>query len=229
MAPESISHGIFNEKSDSWMAGVLLWEVFTAKRPFASMTPREAGEFVRAGGHVAIPDGLPHDVQALIKACFHHQPSKRASMEDVVVGLDRMLEERVAATRKRASIGGGGYGSLSSSSGHRLASMTMMPHGARRAMTTDSTLHPEEWATVFNADGGAAKPATSANKAARQLSRDPERGAVALKATNSAYSQQYVDSGNLLMPENQPGLGGPLLRQQSVQRGPKGMDNDLYV
>mmetsp|Transcript_32946 Transcript_32946/g.55921 ORF Transcript_32946/g.55921 Transcript_32946/m.55921 type:complete len:237 (-) Transcript_32946:178-888(-) len=94
MAPESISGGIFNEKSDAWMSGVLIYEVFTGKKPFKDMTAREAGKFVEKGGHLPIPKDIPLSVQKIMKNCFISKPEDRASIHDVVTSLGNIVESQ---------------------------------------------------------------------------------------------------------------------------------------
>ncbi|GAB5369656.1 hypothetical protein AAMO2058_001423900, partial [Amorphochlora amoebiformis] len=84
LAPESISSGIFNEKSDAWMAGVFVWELLTEKKPYEEMLVKEAISHVRQGGHVAIPSDLPEGVQTLLGDCFHFKPTKRISLDELV-------------------------------------------------------------------------------------------------------------------------------------------------
>ncbi|GAB5362581.1 hypothetical protein AAMO2058_000809800 [Amorphochlora amoebiformis] len=93
MAPESIQYGIFNEKSDAWMAGTMIWELFTEKKPFADKGARDAGNYVVAGGTLPISKSgdIPEGVGTLMKSCFKHSPRERVSVEEVVHGLDKML------------------------------------------------------------------------------------------------------------------------------------------
>mmetsp|Transcript_1934 Transcript_1934/g.3525 ORF Transcript_1934/g.3525 Transcript_1934/m.3525 type:complete len:348 (-) Transcript_1934:383-1426(-) len=91
MAPESIQYGIFNEKSDAWMAGVLMWELFTEKKPFSDMSCNGAGSFVCSGGHLDIPKGLHPGVSGLMRRCFSHDLSQRTSISQVVNTLEGII------------------------------------------------------------------------------------------------------------------------------------------
>lgn len=72
MAPESLRKLIFNEKTDVWMYGVTLWEIYTIGQvPYGGFS--WSNDFVRlleAGLRLEIPQRMPPKVVKLLKACW---------------------------------------------------------------------------------------------------------------------------------------------------------------
>lgn len=89
MAPESIlPPHLFSMQSDSYMFGVLLYEIFTGERPFPTLSTRDATALIREGKHVPIPSGLPATHAKLMQRCFELHPLHRPSMDQIYSTLD---------------------------------------------------------------------------------------------------------------------------------------------
>lgn len=89
MAPESIlPPHLFSMQSDSYMFGVLMYEIFTGERPFPKLSTRDAIALIREGKHVPIPNGLPATHAKLMQRCFELHPLHRPSMDQIYSTLD---------------------------------------------------------------------------------------------------------------------------------------------
>jgi predicted Ser/Thr protein kinase len=97
MAPEQAS-GKFDERSDVFSFGVILYELATGARPFGGATrtevlyaierdvPRPPSELAR---------NLPHGLEALILQCLAKKPEERPpSMDRVSTALDGLVEKK---------------------------------------------------------------------------------------------------------------------------------------
>jgi hypothetical protein len=51
MSPESLNTGTYSEKSDVWMFGVTLYELFEGQEPYASLTPAKTAQHVITNGN----------------------------------------------------------------------------------------------------------------------------------------------------------------------------------
>ena len=76
--------GKFSVKTDVWAFGITLWEIFTLCRfqPFGEFSDQEMIEDAIKGAKRKIPDKpdiCPNDIYNIMKSCFHHKPSERAT------------------------------------------------------------------------------------------------------------------------------------------------------
>jgi serine/threonine protein kinase len=90
MAPESVRMRALSEKSDVWMFGVALWEMFARGEPFPELAPLAAAAFVAKGGRLPLPNSaqpnplFPQRIAALIARCWAERPDERPDMSAVV-------------------------------------------------------------------------------------------------------------------------------------------------
>ncbi|EEY63895.1 protein kinase [Phytophthora infestans T30-4] len=92
MAPESIiPPHLFSTFSDSYMFGVLLYEIFSGQPPFPNLTSRDAAALILEGHHVPIPNSLPSTHRQLMQQCFDVHPLRRPSMDQIYNTLDRWV------------------------------------------------------------------------------------------------------------------------------------------
>ncbi|KAG1711909.1 hypothetical protein DVH05_009150 [Phytophthora capsici] len=92
MAPESLTPPhVFSTYSDSYMFGVLLYEIFSGRPPFPSLSSRDAAALILEGHHVPIPSSLPFTHQKLMEECFQVHPLRRPSMDQIYSTLDEFL------------------------------------------------------------------------------------------------------------------------------------------
>ena len=76
--------GKFSVKTDVWAFGITLWEIFTLckRQPFTDLADQELIEEAIRGAKRKIPDQpdvCPNDIYEIMKSCFHHKPSERAT------------------------------------------------------------------------------------------------------------------------------------------------------
>jgi serine/threonine protein kinase len=76
-------------KMDVYSFGVLMWQMITRERPFDGH--RNAADvimWVLAGKRPAIPSSFPADLADMVKRCWHKNPDKRPTMNEVLVFLN---------------------------------------------------------------------------------------------------------------------------------------------
>ncbi|KAG3110305.1 hypothetical protein PI124_g10543 [Phytophthora idaei] len=94
MAPESIAPPhLFSTYSDSYMFGVLLYEIFSGQPPFPNLTSRDAAALILEGHHVPIPSSLPTAHRQLMEKCFDVHPLRRPSMDQIYNTLDKWVPQ----------------------------------------------------------------------------------------------------------------------------------------
>ncbi|KAF0705702.1 Aste57867_6980 [Aphanomyces stellatus] len=95
MAPESLQppHA-FSYKSDAFSFGVLMWETFAEAKPFGAMPAVAAAAHVLEGGRLDGAGVVPPAYHALMADCFQEDPTKRPTMQSIVMSL---LETAAAA------------------------------------------------------------------------------------------------------------------------------------
>ena len=77
-------YGKFSIQTDVWAYGITLWEIFTLckNQPFSEFSDQEMIDDAVLGHCRQIPEqpeNCPNDVYNIIKSCFRHEPSERAS------------------------------------------------------------------------------------------------------------------------------------------------------
>jgi serine/threonine protein kinase len=80
MAPESLIHGNFSTKTDVWMLGVTLWEVWTRSLPHHRLSNSAAIAKIISGAPLEFPPNTPEWLQNAISACCTVDPDARCSM-----------------------------------------------------------------------------------------------------------------------------------------------------
>ena len=102
MAPEMMRKQPVNEAADVYSFGILLWQIYTRKKPFSGFktlkTPQEKTDFAEAvwGGYrppisLSMPPLLAH----LMTSCWNTEPEKRPNFTQVLKWLDQILLHNV--------------------------------------------------------------------------------------------------------------------------------------
>jgi serine/threonine protein kinase len=84
MAPESLRDGIFNQASDIWSFGIVLWEVATlATQPYPRLSIEEVFQFVIGGGimDISIIEHVPDLYIHAMEKCWQYEPTNRPTFE----------------------------------------------------------------------------------------------------------------------------------------------------
>ena len=96
MAPENGNKWPYNFLTDSYSFGIMLWEITSLERPFASYTPREIRDMVMKWGErpkILKPDEWSTRVVTLMVQCWDSNFRKRPSMKVIEETLEKEIEE----------------------------------------------------------------------------------------------------------------------------------------
>ncbi|KAA8492913.1 Serine/threonine-protein kinase EDR1 [Porphyridium purpureum] len=103
MAPELLRQDPFDERSDVFSFGVILWELVVCEKPWRDDHPMQIVFKVGSRGEkLQVPAGTqcPPELKAMILACFQEQPTKRPRFGDLTKQLEVMVQQ-VEATRNK--------------------------------------------------------------------------------------------------------------------------------
>ncbi|KAK9832796.1 hypothetical protein WJX81_001956 [Elliptochloris bilobata] len=167
-APEVLRSQSFNEKSDVYSYGVILWELFTGREPWQDKTPMQVVGAVGWGhARLPLPDGVHPVLRSLIARCFA-EPAERPSFSEVLDILKPLQAPLAAAAAAAAALA-----SNLNSNAH-ITESTNGPSGGAAASSAASS--PAD--TPFKGAGFAALP--------EQESGGPADMRVALEGAQSA-------------------------------------------
>ncbi|XP_053159370.1 angiopoietin-1 receptor [Hemicordylus capensis] len=95
MAIESLNYSVYTTNSDVWSYGMLLWEIVSlGGTPYCGMTCAELYEKLPQGYRLEKPLNCDDEVYDLMRQCWKEKPYERPSFAQILVSLNRMLEER---------------------------------------------------------------------------------------------------------------------------------------
>uniref|UniRef100_A0A7R9Y6T4 non-specific serine/threonine protein kinase n=1 Tax=Prasinoderma coloniale TaxID=156133 RepID=A0A7R9Y6T4_9VIRI len=99
MAPEIISHQAYDVRCDVYSFAVVMWELWTGKVPYSTLTPMQAAVgVVQRGLRPQIPADMPQELAAIMVACWAQKPEARPLFDNVLQQLEA-FNARVAAER----------------------------------------------------------------------------------------------------------------------------------
>ncbi|NXJ11959.1 NEK2 kinase, partial [Odontophorus gujanensis] len=84
MSPEQINHMSYNEKSDIWSLGCLLYELCALTPPFTAYNQKELAEKIREGKFKRIPYRYSEQLNELLKQMLNLKDYCRPSVEDIL-------------------------------------------------------------------------------------------------------------------------------------------------
>ncbi|OPJ72313.1 serine/threonine-protein kinase Nek2 [Patagioenas fasciata monilis] len=84
MSPEQMNHMSYNEKSDIWSLGCLLYELCALLPPFRAYNQKELAEKIREGKFRRIPYRYSEQLNELIKEMLNVKDYCRPSVEDIL-------------------------------------------------------------------------------------------------------------------------------------------------
>lgn len=87
MAPEVVSGSGYNEKSDIWSLGCLLYELCALLPPFTASTQAKLNERIRRGRYSPIPSMYSANIQSLVGAMLNLTARGRPSIEQLIAKL----------------------------------------------------------------------------------------------------------------------------------------------
>lgn len=109
MSPEVLQHRYYDHKADIYSFGITMWEVLTGDVPYAGLTPLQAAVgVVQRGLRPEIPTFVPEVMAALMRKCWHEDPSERPEFSEILALLEMMVItpptlRRVVVSRRRAT------------------------------------------------------------------------------------------------------------------------------
>lgn len=85
MSPESLRKLIFNEKTDVWMYGTTVWEIYTyGEVPYGGLAwSSEFTGLVEKGLRPEIPESIPEVMRTLVRNCWDINIERRPSFSSI--------------------------------------------------------------------------------------------------------------------------------------------------
>ncbi|XP_027896377.1 serine/threonine-protein kinase Nek2 isoform X2 [Xiphophorus couchianus] len=110
MSPEQINGMSYNEKSDIWSLGCLLYELCALSPPFTAYNQKELAEKIREGKFRRIPFRYSEELNTLLSRMLNLKDYLRPSVESILLSSllsDSVAEEqrKVQARAHRKSVG----------------------------------------------------------------------------------------------------------------------------
>ncbi|CAI2304586.1 unnamed protein product [Caenorhabditis sp. 36 PRJEB53466] len=101
MAPEAFRDQIFNQKTDVWSYGILLWEIGTlGKTPYRGWDVERTFERLEDGFVLPRPDMVPEYVyEDAFRLCVHLDPSKRPTFDRLLKYFDGINSDSLTASK----------------------------------------------------------------------------------------------------------------------------------
>ncbi|XP_030376744.1 tyrosine-protein kinase Drl [Scaptodrosophila lebanonensis] len=85
---EALQKSHFNEGSDVWSFGVLMWEMCTlGKLPYAEIDPYEMEHYLKDGYRLAQPFNCPDELFTIMAYCWASMPAERPSFSQLQICL----------------------------------------------------------------------------------------------------------------------------------------------
>ncbi|XP_059212344.1 serine/threonine-protein kinase Nek2 [Centropristis striata] len=100
MSPEQINRMSYNEKSDIWSLGCLLYELCALSPPFTAYNQKELAEKIREGKFRRIPYRYSEELNTLLCKMLNLKDYLRPSVESIL--QSSLLAEAVAEEQRRA-------------------------------------------------------------------------------------------------------------------------------
>uniref|UniRef100_A0A7E4URD2 Tyrosine-protein kinase n=1 Tax=Panagrellus redivivus TaxID=6233 RepID=A0A7E4URD2_PANRE len=89
LAPETLTKGVFNQKTDVWSFGIMMWEIYSRgkKEPYANMSNTDARKAIVNELRLQPPDGTPPEIGELMTSCWKSNPDDRPTFKMLVQKL----------------------------------------------------------------------------------------------------------------------------------------------
>ncbi|KAK2864185.1 hypothetical protein Q7C36_003339 [Tachysurus vachellii] len=100
MSPEQMNHMSYNEKSDIWSLGCLLYELCALSPPFTAYNQEELAEKITEGKFRRIPYRYSDELNTLLSRMLHLKDYLRPSVESIL--QSSLISTHVAREQKKA-------------------------------------------------------------------------------------------------------------------------------
>uniref|UniRef100_A0A7S4PD68 Protein kinase domain-containing protein n=2 Tax=Guillardia theta TaxID=55529 RepID=A0A7S4PD68_GUITH len=91
LAPEILKRKAVGFKADAYSYAVVMWETFTRRLPWADCNLEQmTNRVVQAKDRPRCPAEMPQDLSRLIADCWHDEPARRKSFEEILECLRQM-------------------------------------------------------------------------------------------------------------------------------------------
>lgn len=84
MSPEQVQEQHYDEKSDIWSLGCLLYEIIEFRPPFHSKNLINLANLIRSGKFERISMNYSYELQSVIASMLELDPKKRPSTQDLI-------------------------------------------------------------------------------------------------------------------------------------------------
>ena len=84
MSPEQIKENQYDEKTDIWSTGCVIYELVSLYPPFTAGNHYNLGQKILAGKIERIPQRYSEDLQEVIQQMLNVDPEKRPSVESLI-------------------------------------------------------------------------------------------------------------------------------------------------
>ncbi|XP_047429703.1 serine/threonine-protein kinase Nek2 [Mugil cephalus] len=102
MSPEQINRMSYNEKSDIWSLGCLLYELCALSPPFTAYNQKQLAEKIREGKFRRIPYRYSEELNTLLSKMLNLKDYLRPSVESIL--QSSLLSDAVAEEQRRAQV-----------------------------------------------------------------------------------------------------------------------------
>ncbi|XP_014900915.1 serine/threonine-protein kinase Nek2 [Poecilia latipinna] len=102
MSPEQINRMSYNEKSDIWSLGCLLYELCALSPPFTAYNQKELAEKIREGKFRRIPFRYSEELNALLGRMLNLKDYLRPSVESIL--QSSLLSDSVAEEQRKVQV-----------------------------------------------------------------------------------------------------------------------------
>ncbi|KAG8348566.1 Protein kinase domain [Trypanosoma vivax] len=104
-SPEICRNRPYNNKSDVWALGVLLYELATGRHPFDGNSMQQLMQSIVRGRYPPLPPHFSHDFRKMVDWCLQKDPTHRPSIKQTLglpivrKSLERLEEDLMLATQ----------------------------------------------------------------------------------------------------------------------------------
>ncbi|XP_061576416.1 serine/threonine-protein kinase Nek3 [Cololabis saira] len=108
VAPEIWDNKPYNNKSDVWSLGCVLYELCTLRHPFQAQSWKSLILKVCRGAYPPLPNHLPYELQYLVKQMFKTNPKDRPSVHTILTShrVSRLLRSHLSSQNTEAGEAG---------------------------------------------------------------------------------------------------------------------------